>query len=200
MTSTKKLKVDLCIIGAGAGGLSVAAAASQMGVSVALVEQGKMGGDCLNYGCVPSKSLLAAAKTDYHAIPWVTYTMPELAHVGLSTEDALKKDPTIKILTFAFNDNDRAQTENATIGAIKIVTTKKGKILGATILGSHAGELLLPWIIAIQQGRTIRDFTDAIAPYPTLSEISKRVAGEFYAPMLFSDRIKKLVRFLKYFG
>src|SRR5258708_610219 len=56
------LKVDLCVIGAGAGGLSVAAGASQMGATVALVESGKMGGDCLNYGCVPSKSLLAAAK------------------------------------------------------------------------------------------------------------------------------------------
>lgn len=57
------LKIDICIIGAGAGGLSVAAGAAQMGATVALVESGKMGGDCLNYGCVPSKSLLAAAKT-----------------------------------------------------------------------------------------------------------------------------------------
>ncbi|MDI9640974.1 FAD-dependent oxidoreductase [Kamptonema cortianum] len=56
------MKVDLCIIGAGSGGLSIAAGAAQLGVSVALIENGKMGGDCLNYGCVPSKSLLAAAK------------------------------------------------------------------------------------------------------------------------------------------
>src|SRR5262245_31468104 len=56
------LTVDLCVIGAGSGGLSVAAGASQMGAQVALVERAKMGGDCLNYGCVPSKSLLAAAR------------------------------------------------------------------------------------------------------------------------------------------
>src|SRR5262249_34824319 len=56
------LKVDLAVIGAGAGGLSVAAAAAQLGVSVALVERGKMGGDCLNYGCVPSKALIASAR------------------------------------------------------------------------------------------------------------------------------------------
>src|SRR3989344_1917589 len=62
----KRLKVDICIIGAGAGGLSVAAGASQMGAAVALVESGKMGGDCLNYGCVPSKSLLAAGKCAHH--------------------------------------------------------------------------------------------------------------------------------------
>ena len=55
-----EIKTDICVIGAGSGGLSVAAAASQMGASTVLIEAGKMGGDCLNYGCVPSKSLLAA--------------------------------------------------------------------------------------------------------------------------------------------
>ena len=58
---TETLNVDICVIGAGSGGLTVAAGAAQMGAMVALVEKGKMGGDCLNYGCVPSKSLLAAA-------------------------------------------------------------------------------------------------------------------------------------------
>ena len=56
----ERMKVDICVIGAGSGGLSVAAGASQMGASVALIEKGLMGGDCLNYGCVPSKALLAA--------------------------------------------------------------------------------------------------------------------------------------------
>ncbi len=140
------------------------------------------------------------AKVNYRAVPWVTYTMPELAHVGLLAEEALKNDSKVRVLNFSFSDNDRAQTERATVGSIKVITTAKGKILGTTILGAHAGELLLPWIIAIQEGRTIRDFTNAIAPYPTLSEISKRVAGEFYVTMLFSTRIKKLVRFLSRFG
>src|SRR5215470_4899471 len=58
----EKLKPDICVIGAGAGGLSVAAAAAAFGVSVVLIEKGRMGGDCLNYGCVPSKALIAAAK------------------------------------------------------------------------------------------------------------------------------------------
>ncbi len=57
-----ELQVDLCVIGAGSGGLSVAAAAAQLGVSVALIEKHKMGGDCLNYGCVPSKALIAAGR------------------------------------------------------------------------------------------------------------------------------------------
>ena len=59
------LNPDICIIGAGSGGLSVASAAAQMGVDVVLIERDKMGGDCLNYGCVPSKSLLSAAKSVY---------------------------------------------------------------------------------------------------------------------------------------
>ncbi|OGT50919.1 MAG: dihydrolipoamide dehydrogenase [Gammaproteobacteria bacterium RIFCSPHIGHO2_12_FULL_42_13] len=140
------------------------------------------------------------ANVDYKAVPWVTYTDPELAHVGMSTEDALKYDPKAKIVYANFADNDRAQAEHKTLGKIKVVTDKKGKILGATILGPHAGELLLPWVIAIQEGKSIRSMTSIIAPYPTLSEISKRVAGEYYKPLIFSDRVKKIVRFLRYFG
>ena len=64
---TEAIDVDLCVIGAGAGGLSVAAGASQMGATVALFERGVMGGDCLNVGCVPSKALLAAGHAAHHA-------------------------------------------------------------------------------------------------------------------------------------
>ncbi len=60
----EELKVDICVIGAGSGGLSVASGAAQLGVGTVLIERGKMGGDCLNVGCVPSKSLLAAAIRD----------------------------------------------------------------------------------------------------------------------------------------
>lgn len=140
------------------------------------------------------------AKADNHAIPWVTYTMPELAHVGLSTDENQTQDHSIKTLRFSFQDNDRAQAELATLGTIKVITAKNGKILGVSILGENAGELLLPWVIAIQNGRNISEIAKTIAPYPTLSEISKRVAGEFYVPMLFSKRIKKIVKILNYFG
>lgn len=140
------------------------------------------------------------AKVDYRALPWVTYTEPELAHVGLSSVDALKQDTKNKVLTWDFKENDRAQTERKTVGKIKIVTTAKGKVLGATILGAQAGELLLPWIMAVWEKKSLRALTDVIVPYPTLSEISKRVAGEFYTPLLFSERTRRLVRFLRLFG
>lgn len=133
------------------------------------------------------------------AIPWVTYTEPELAHVGRSVLTCDAENIQHKILKLNYANNDRAETDQQTTGFIKVLATPKGGILGVTIVGHQAGELLLPWIIAIREGKTLRTFTDAIVPYPTLSELSKRVASQFYAPKLFSNAVKKLVKFLSYF-
>ena len=140
------------------------------------------------------------AKVDYASLPWVTYTDPELAHVGLTEAEASKRGKAIEVLRWRFDENDRAQTERQTKGLIKVVTTKRGRVLGASIVGSHAGELILPWVLAISQKLKIGAMANVIAPYPTLSEISKRAAGSFYAPKLFSRRTKALVRFLARFG
>ena len=121
------------------------------------------------------------AKVDYRAVPWVTYTEPEMAHVGLTLEEAQKRSD-IQITEWLFEENDRAQAAHETLGKIKVITNKKARILGVTIVGAKAGELILPWIIAIREKKTLRTLTDTIVPYPTLSEISKRVSGEFYAP------------------
>lgn len=136
-------------------------------------------------------------KVDYNGAPWVTYTEPELAHVGMTLIQARKQlGENIHIFEAEFKDNDRSQTEADTVGKIKIITDKKGCVLGVSIIGSQAGELLLPWIMIIQQKKTVRVLTDLIVPYPTLSEISKRVAGEFYKPIIFSEKIKRLVKFM----
>ena len=74
--------------------------------------------------------------------------------------------------------------------------TKKGRVLGATIVGPHAGELLLPWSLAITEKISIGKIASAIVPYPTLSEVSKRAAGSYYTDSLFSDRTRKVVRAL----
>lgn len=140
------------------------------------------------------------SKVNYSAVPWVTYTEPELAHVGLTSKEALEQNPNAKIFMSDYAENDRAQTENEIIGKIKVITDSKGYILGASILGAEAGELILPWIMAIQQKKSVRALTDVMVPYPTLNEISKKVAGEFYKPLLFSNRIRKWVRFLSFFG
>ncbi len=139
------------------------------------------------------------AKVNYLAVPWVTYTEPELAQVGLLATDALKC-PDLQITEWPFVDNDRAQMERTSNGKIKIITDKKARILGVTIVGPQAGELILPWVMAVREQKTLRSFTDVIAPYPTLSEISKRVAGEFYSPKLFSGTTRWLVRWLQKLG
>lgn len=140
------------------------------------------------------------AKVNYGAIPWVTYTDPELAHVGLSERVAREQHGDVRVLRFAFSENDRAQAERRTSGQVKVITTKRGKILGASIVGAHAGELLQPWILSISQGLGIGAMAQMIAPYPTLGEINKRAAGQFYTPSLFSERTRKVVRFLGMFG
>ena len=137
------------------------------------------------------------AKVDYKAVPWVTYTDPELAQVGKTIAEAQKTDAAAKATQWSLTENDRAQAERATEGFIKVVTSKSGRIVGATIVGRHAGELLLPWVLAVQKSMSMRDMTGIIAPYPTLSEISKRAAGAYFAPALFSPRTKGLIRFIQ---
>jgi pyruvate/2-oxoglutarate dehydrogenase complex dihydrolipoamide dehydrogenase (E3) component len=134
-------------------------------------------------------------------LPWVTYTDPELGHVGLTEADARKAHgDTVRILRAEFARNDRAQTEGHREGLLKAVVTKRGRILGATIVGPQAGEMILPWVLALSKGLKIGDMASLIAPYPTLGEISKRAAGNYFTPMLFSNRTKWLVRFLGAFG
>jgi pyruvate/2-oxoglutarate dehydrogenase complex dihydrolipoamide dehydrogenase (E3) component len=137
------------------------------------------------------------AKVNYSTVPWVTYTDPELAHVGMTEADAEKAHPgAINILRWPFHENDRAQAERETEGLIKVITTKKGRVLGATIAGTHAGELLSPWIMAVGTKQKIGAMAGMIAPYPTLGEVGKRAAGSYYTPSLFSERTRKIVQFL----
>ncbi len=141
------------------------------------------------------------AKADHRCVPWVTYTSPELAQVGLTEAEAMKKHGNdIRILRWPFHENDRAQAEGETEGLIKAVTTKKGVILGCGIAGPHAGELIQTWVLAMSQTIKIGGMATMIAPYPTLGEVSKRAAGSFYTSSLFSEKTRKIVRFLAKFG
>ncbi len=134
------------------------------------------------------------AKVDYAAVPWVTYTDPELAHVGLGEGEARERlGDDIRVLKWSFAENDRAQAERETDGLIKIVVGRKGRILGATIVGAHAGELILTWVLAVQESLKVGAIANLIAPYPTLSEVSKRAAGSYYTATLFSERTRRLV-------
>src|SRR5207244_3391928 len=99
-----------------------------------------------------------------------------------------------------FANNDRAHTEHDTSGEVKIVTRANGRILGATILGAGAGDLILPWALAISQKLKIGAMANLIVPYPTRGEAGKRAAGSFYTPTLFGPRTRWLVRLLARFG
>jgi pyruvate/2-oxoglutarate dehydrogenase complex dihydrolipoamide dehydrogenase (E3) component len=140
------------------------------------------------------------AKANDEAVPWVTFTDPELAHVGLSEAQARERHKTIRVLRWPYHENDRAQAERETHGHIKVVTTAKGKILGATIVGAHAGELITTWTLALSQGLNIRAMTGIVVPYPTLSEIGKRAAITYFSPSLTSPRVRRLIAFLRRFG
>lgn len=140
------------------------------------------------------------AKADYANIPWVTYTDPEIAHVGETEEQARAHYKKINVLRWQFGENDRAQATRQTDGHIKVITDMHSRILGCTIVGPEAGELLLPWILAKSRGIKLSAMAGIVAPYPTLSEVSKRVAGSYYTPTLFSAKTRALVRFLRIFG
>ena len=134
------------------------------------------------------------------ALPRVTYCDPELASIGLSEAEARKAHgDDVHVEQVAFAENDRAQAEGDVRGFGKLVTTTKGKVLGVTIVGRHAGDHIATWSLAMTAGLTLSKMAAMIAPYPTRGEINKRLAGQWYTPALFSDRTRRLVSVLKHF-
>jgi len=142
----------------------------------------------------------ARARFDYRVVPRVTYTDPEVAQVGMTEDGAVNANIPHRVLHWRFDENDRAQAERRTEGLAKIITGKGGAILGAGIAGVNAGELLQPWILAMTRKQKIGAMTGIIAPYPTLGEINKRIAGSYYTPTLFSPRTRRIVGLLRKFG
>ena len=136
------------------------------------------------------------AKVDDKAVPWVTYTDPELAHVGMTLKSAREQGIKAKEVEFSLEGNDRARAELRIEGKVIGVVNNKGRIIGASILAPQAGEMIQPWTLAISQKMKISAMASYIAPYPTYGEASKRAAGSYFTPSLFSDRTKALIRLL----
>jgi pyruvate/2-oxoglutarate dehydrogenase complex dihydrolipoamide dehydrogenase (E3) component len=135
---------------------------------------------------------------DALAVPRVTYCDPELAAIGLSEAEARKvHGRDVRVETFPFDENDRALAEGDVRGFGKLVTTRKGKVLGVTLVGRHAGDHIHVWSLALASKLKLSALTGMIAPYPTRGEIGKRLAGKWYTPALFSDRTRRLVSLLK---
>jgi pyruvate/2-oxoglutarate dehydrogenase complex dihydrolipoamide dehydrogenase (E3) component len=139
-------------------------------------------------------------KVNAEAVPRVTFTDPELAHVGLTEAQARSRAIAMRVLRWPYHENDRAQAERETVGHIKVVTDRRGKILGATIVGAAAGELITTWTLAISRGLNIRTLAGMIVPYPTLAEIGKRAAVTYFLPSLTSVWVRRTIALLRRFG
>ncbi len=111
-------------------------------------------------------------------VPWCTYTDPELARVGLSETEAQQRNIAHQVYRFPFEEVDRARAEGETEGFAKLVTDPKGRLLGAGIVGAHAGELITECVLAITQGLRAGDLSAAIHAYPTLASIVRRAADQ----------------------
>jgi len=133
-------------------------------------------------------------------IPWVTFTDPELAQIGLTEARALQQGIKIRVTRWLYHDNHRAQAEGAPRGHIKVITTANGKIVGVTIVGAQAGELIAMWVLAVARNLNLRDVTDLVLPYPTLSEIGKYAAMDYFPPSLTGVWARRIIGWMRIFG
>jgi pyruvate/2-oxoglutarate dehydrogenase complex dihydrolipoamide dehydrogenase (E3) component/uncharacterized membrane protein YdjX (TVP38/TMEM64 family) len=119
-------------------------------------------------------------KADYRVIPWTTFLDPEIARVGLSEDEAKAKGVAVEVTTYQLHELDRAIADSATTGFVKVLTPPgKDKILGATIVGDHAGELLAEYVLAMKHGLGLNKLLGTIHTYPTMAEANKFAAGNW---------------------
>jgi dihydrolipoamide dehydrogenase len=134
-------------------------------------------------------------KVDYRVVPWSTFSDPEVAHVGLTPDEARKQHKHIRIVKFPWADIDRAQAKSETTGFIKLVLVgKKDEIVGAHMVGAHAGELLGEMALAMRHHLTLNDILDTIHTYPTMSTGIQQTAFEAYLHGASANSNRKIVR------
>jgi pyruvate/2-oxoglutarate dehydrogenase complex dihydrolipoamide dehydrogenase (E3) component len=140
------------------------------------------------------------AKAAGRECPRVVFTEPELAYAGLAEADARAQYGRVDVLRWPYHENDRAQAERETSGHVKVITSKRGEILGAGIVGAGAGELIQMWSLAIARGLNIKAMTQWLSPYPTLSEINKRAAFRYFATSPSNPYVRKVIALLAKLG
>lgn len=139
------------------------------------------------------------SKANTTRMPAAIYSEPELASIGMTEAQAKDAGHNVRCVSFEFDDNDRAIAERSDHGGVKIVATKKGKILGASVVGESAGEIIHMVSVAMTNKIKIAGLAQIISPYPTRSEAVKRAASSWYTDALFSDRTRKIAGFLSKF-
>ena len=147
-------------------------------------------------GIVVSSAILRLPrKADYTLMPWCTFTDPELAGIGMNEKQAQTAGIEYSVWTEEFADNDRFQAEGESVGILKMVLDDREKLIGVQILGPRAGELINEWVAVMAGKVRLSTLASAVHPYPTLGEINKRVAGAFFSPKIYSDTVKKGLKF-----
>jgi pyruvate/2-oxoglutarate dehydrogenase complex dihydrolipoamide dehydrogenase (E3) component len=140
-------------------------------------------------------------KIDKKHVPWVTFTDPELGHVGATEKQLTDAGVTFEVYRFPFSKIDRAITDGNTTGMIKVYAKKwSGKILGASILGAHAGEMISEYALAMRNGVSLRDFADTIHPYPSYGLGARRAADQWYIRNQSATLVKWFKRIFGYRG
>lgn len=134
-------------------------------------------------------------KVNYTFLPWCTYTDPELASIGMNEKRATEAGIRYSVYTEEFKDNDRSLAEGDGAGKIKMLLNEKERPIGVQILGPHAGDLVSEWVAVLNGGVRLSTLAASVHPYPTLAEINKRVAGTFLSKKIFSERVKKGLKF-----
>jgi len=134
-------------------------------------------------------------KVNYTFFPWCTYTDPELASIGMNESMAGAAGIKYAVWSEHFRANDRSLAEGEEIGKIKMILDEKERPLGVQILGPKAGDLIAEWVAVLNGGVRLATLASAVHPYPTLGEINKRVAGDFFAGKIFSDTVRKGLKF-----
>ena len=132
--------------------------------------------------------------------PRALYTSPELAAIGLNETQARARHGKIAVMRAAFADNDRARTARVADGFVKIIADRRGRVLGAAIVGEAASELIAPFALALRKGMRVHDLRDMALAYPTRAEAIKRAALGYFLPELAKPRLARFVRFLHSWG
>ena len=134
-------------------------------------------------------------KADYTFLPWCTYTDPELASIGMNEKMAKAAGIEYSVWTEEFKDNDRSLAEGEGVGKIKMLLNEKERPIGIQILGPRAGDLVGEWVAVVNGKVKLSTLASAVHPYPTLGEINKRVTGTFLSGKIFSEKVKKGLKF-----
>jgi pyruvate/2-oxoglutarate dehydrogenase complex dihydrolipoamide dehydrogenase (E3) component len=118
----------------------------------------------------------------------------------LTEAEAAKTHGGVRVLRWPYAENDRAQAEHQTEGHLKMVTDRRGKVLGVSIAGANAGEMIGLWALALSKSMTVRDIANYVPPYPTMGEIGRRVAITYFVGATRKPLVRGIVRFLRMFG